>query len=108
MLDDKIADMESNKQLNHIVTELEENSIFRLFSYQVLFQERISGTHKKFHYSSNRRKHQSLWLLVQDYKNNIDLLYDSHDLEIDQLLLSQSSLMFSQIIFLSMTILSYL
>ena len=41
VLDDKTADMKSNKQLNHFVTELEENSIFRLFLYQSL----ISGTH---------------------------------------------------------------
>ena len=65
-------------------------------------------THKKFHYSSNRRKHQFLWLLVQSYKNNTDLLYNLHEMQIDQLLLGQSSLLFSQIIFLLMTILSYL
>ena len=63
-------------------------------------------THKKFHYSSNRRKHQFLWLLVQDYKNNTDLLYNSHEMQIDQLLLGQSSLLFSQRIFLLMSKLS--
>ena len=56
----------------------------------------MADTHKKFHYSSNRRKHQFLWLLVQDYKNNTDLLYNSHEMQIDQFLLGQSSLLFSQ------------
>ena len=59
----------------------------------------MAETHKKFHYSSNRRKHQFLWLLVEDYKNNTDLLYNSHEMQIDQLLLGQSSLLFSQRIF---------
>ena len=68
----------------------------------------MTETHKMFHYSSNRRKYQFLWLLVQDYKNNADLLYNSHEMQIDQLLLGQSSLLFSQRIFLLMTTLSYL
>ena len=59
----------------------------------------MAETHKKFHYSSDRRKHQSLCLLVQGYKNNNDLLYNSHEMQIDQLLLGQSSLLFSERIF---------
>ena len=74
---------------------------------------KIAETHKKFHYSHDRRKHQSLWLLVQsrfnqDYKNNTDLLYNSHEMQIHQLLQGQSSLQFSQRTFILMTILSYL
>ena len=69
---------------------------------------RMVETHKKFHYSNNRRKHQFLRLLVQDYKNNTDLLYNSYEIQIDQLLLGQSSLLFSQKFFLLMTTLSYL
>ena len=73
--------------------------------YDFLTQD--TKTHKKFRYSSNRRKHQFLWFLVQDYKNNTNLLYNSHEMQIDQLLLGQSSLLFSQRMFLLITTLSY-
>ena len=46
--------------------------------------------------------------MVQDYKNNTDLLYNPHEMQIDQFLLGQSSLLFSQRIFLLMTTLSCL
>ena len=56
----------------------------------------MAEMHKRFHYFSDIRKHQSLWFLVQGYKNNIDLLYNSREVQVDQLLLSQSSRLFSK------------
>ena len=43
-----------------------------------------------------------------DYENNTDLLYNSHEMQIDQLSLGQNSLLFYLAIFLLITILSYL
>ena len=32
----------------------------------------MTQTHKHLHYSCDRRRHQSQWLLAEGYKNNID------------------------------------
>ena len=58
---------------------------------------KMTETHKHFHYSNDRRKHQSQYHSVQGYKNLyvIDLLDNSHKMLMSQLLLGQCFLLFS-------------